>query len=131
MVDVGVKEAIDAAIAQIVAGIDAIISHRFVPYNGKIADISESDTNKHNLDLATALSETRKIIAVIVAVRRQSGSGGFAVYPNEGNVDCGLDVWGGFPPTVVIKDGTQRLQYAQWTPGDDFGLYCMGYIVEA
>jgi hypothetical protein len=41
-----------------------------VPYNGKIVDITHPDTNKHTLDLAAALGETRKIIAVNVVPSR-------------------------------------------------------------
>ena len=103
----------------------------FVPYNGKIADITHADTNKHTLNLATALSETRKIIAVIIGNFRISGTDGVYFYPNEGGTEClsGTDRrWIG---TVVIADGTNRLQYALAAANADFDLHCFGYVVEA
>lgn len=104
----------------------------FVPYNGKIADITHADTLKHTLDLAAALSETRKIIAVQIRAERIAGTGIFAVYPNEGVLGLDLYSAGGWTSQVVtIKDGTQRLQYNQFTAGDDWDLYCYGYVVEA
>jgi len=133
MVDVGVKEAIDAAIAQIVAGIDAIISHRVVPCNELIAsNLTEDDGDKHFLDLATALSEARKIVSVKLACARVSGSGHLQVYPNEGEKFAELPTWEGYwGAEVDVKDGSQRLQYALANANDVFNLYCMGYIVEA
>lgn len=103
--------------------------HLFVPYNGKIADINESDTNKHTLDLEVALSETRKIIGLIFYGVRISGSGLWQDYPNEG---VNRSVEGDYYDThfVVIKDGSQRLEYAQSVANDDFDLYCFGYVVE-
>jgi len=102
----------------------------FVPYNGKIADIKEADTNKHTLDLATALSENRKILAISCYPSRVSGSGVFMVYPNEGSFGpYGVD--GSVFWLVVIKNGTQRLQYAQSIPNTDWDFYCTGYVVEA
>ena len=101
----------------------------FVPYNGKIADISEADTLKHSLDLETTLNETRKIIAVKLYSTLMAGSGVFYFYPNEGSaVITSTGSWQ--TALVIIKDGTQRLQYSQSVANDDFDLYCMGYIVE-
>ena len=103
----------------------------FVPYNGKIADINESDTNKHTLDLASALGEARKIIAVIIRASRVSGTGNFYAYPNEGTTDESVGEGAGMTKLIVIKDGTQRLQYAQSVSNDDWDLFCFGYVVEA
>ena len=102
----------------------------FVPYNGKIADITHADTDNHTLDLAAALSETRTIITVAVRPVRVSGTGSLKKFPNEGYYrDQGLyyDVttW------MVIKYGTNRLQYALTDANDDFDVYCFGYVVEA
>ena len=100
-----------------------------VPYNGKIADITETDTAKHTLDLETALSETRKIIMVILTWWRVSGTGELRIYPNEGTYNfAGSSQYLGV--SCVIADGTQRLQYAQSVANDDFDLYCLGYVVE-
>jgi len=101
----------------------------WVPYNGKIADITHPDIIKHFLDLEVALGETRKIVAVIVSAERIAGTGIFSVYPNEGA--RGQEITGGhFTKVTVIMDGTQRLQYALSVANDDFDLYCLGYIVE-
>jgi len=103
---------------------------RFIPYNGKIADISEPDTEKHFLDLKAALGETRRIISVIVFATRISGTGEFIIYPNEGPYGVNVNTWS-HTTEVIIKDGTQRLQYRQTVAGDDFDLCCLGYIIEA
>jgi len=105
------------------------VFHRFIPYNAKIADISEPDTAKHTLDLEATLGETRKIIAVIVYAARVSGTGTLIVYPNEGTYGVSI-IWSTSLGTIVIKDGTQRLQYAQTVANDEFDLICVGYIVE-
>ena len=102
----------------------------WIPYNGKIADITHADTNKHTLDLAAALSEARTIVAINGFAIRITGTGGFRVYPNEGTsyVDAtGTYPWG----VMLIAAGTQRLQYNQSVANDDFDLYCTGYLVEA
>jgi len=109
---------------------DSPLMPRFIPYNRKIADISETDTEKHYLDLKVALGEARKIIAVILNATRVTGTGELEVYPNEGSRYARI-TWAGNTTTVIIKDGTQRLQYAQTVAGDDFDLYCLGYIIEA
>jgi len=101
-----------------------------VPYNGKIADITHADTNKHTLDLATALSETRDIVEVIVHADRMSGTNYLFGYPNEGSRSVYLDsVATNTPATIVIAQGTNRLEYALGAANDDFDLYCLGYKV--
>ena len=102
-----------------------------VPYNGKIADITHADTNKHTLDLAAALTETRKIVKILVVSTRITGTGIMYAYPNEGTDLVVFDQWIGVPLEYGVKDGTNRIQYALGTSGDDFDLYCMGYVVEA
>jgi len=106
------------------------VIHRFIPYNGKIADISEADTEKHFLDLETALGETRKIVMVGIICDRISGTGVMKCFPNEGTYFTYQ-----YKMTdlryIVIKEGTQRLQYAQTVANDDFDVYCLGYVVEA
>jgi len=109
---------------------DSPLMPRFIPYNGKIADISETDTEKHFLDLEAALREKRKIIMVILNAHRVSGTGSLDAYPNEGTRAVFLG-HGTRAKSIIIKDGTQRLQYAQTVAGDDFDLYCLGYIIEA
>jgi len=109
---------------------DSPLIHRFIPYNGKIADISETDTAKHFLDLEAALGEKRKIIAVVLNAYRVTGTGHFDAFPNEGTRMARI-TFSTNTATIVIRDGTQRLQYAQTVAGDDFDLYCLGYIVEA
>lgn len=102
---------------------------RFIPYNAKIADITHADVLKHFLDLAAALPETRKIIAIIIGVTRVAGTGYIRVYPNEG-VRHDFMTHDAVSLTVVIADGTQRLQYNLTVANDDFDLYCLGYVVE-
>ena len=103
----------------------------FVPYNGKIADIIDADTEKHFLDLAASLSETRKIIAVHLAVIRISGTEGLLLFPNEGQLSACYMYWYADSNIIIIKDGTQRVQYAKGIAIDDFDLYCLGYVVES
>lgn len=103
----------------------------FVPYNGKIADILEDDTDKHFLDLATPLGETRKIIAVLTGAERITGTGYFVWYPNEGARMTGWVSYANTLQVTVIANGTQRLQYAQTVANDDWDFYCFGYVVES
>lgn len=103
----------------------------FVPYNGKIADITHADTNKHTLDLQTALSETREIVAIIPWATRISGSGGFYMFPNEGTQEVNSTGDTAKQCFIVIKDGTNRIQYLLSVANDDWDLYCLGYVVEA
>lgn len=107
---------------------------RFVPYNGKIADITHADTNKHTLDLATALVETRKIIAIIVLCVRITGTDNIIVYPNEGVLSVYIRTSTGNTNElsfIFLANGSNRLQYSLTTSGDDFDLNCFGYVVEA
>lgn len=101
-----------------------------VSYNGVIGNITHADVNKHTLDLAAALSETRKIISISISANRTAGTGEFYAFPNEG-VTGGNSafpyIWG----KCVISNGTQRLQYNLSVANDVFSLYCFGYIVEA
>jgi len=99
------------------------------PCNKKIADISEADTSKHYLGLEAALGETRKIVMVILQWWRTLGTGFLRVYPNEGTKST--DVEGAYAHSVMIKDGTQRLQYSQSAANNQFELWCIGYYVEA
>ena len=109
----------------------------FVPYNGKIADITHADINKHELTLANGAGtgaitgETRKIICVILEARRIAGTGYFPVYPNEGTAYASLSSGGWTVYPIVIANGLQRLQYNLSVANDDWDLYSMGYVVEA
>lgn len=107
-------------------------AHIFIPYNAKIADINETDTNAHTLDLEAALSEPRKIIAVVLIPERIAGTGWLIMYPNgvvDGYVAMqAMDL--GATGFLVIADGSQELLYAQLDANDDFDLYCLGYVVE-
>jgi hypothetical protein len=108
----------------------------FVPYNGKIADINEADTNAHYLTLANSsgtgaiAGETRKIVGIIIKETRATGSGFFVVFPNEGAEES----WHGTGNPgylTIIADGTQRLKYRQTVANDDWDVYCLGYVVES
>ena len=110
----------------------------FVPYNGKIADITEADTNKHTLELANAAGtgaiagETRKIVAVNLSSTRIAGTGYFHLYPNEGTHYLELGSWNTYPRGYyAIANGTQRIQYSLTDANDDYDIYCFGYVVEA
>jgi hypothetical protein len=103
-----------------------------VPYNAKIADINVSDTNKHTINLATNLTETRNIVSIIVRPIRQGGANSFLCYPNEGTTYTGSN---GDDPQhafiVVLAAGTNRLQYSLGEANTDWDIYCLGYVVEA
>lgn len=108
---------------------DLTIKQIFVPFNGKIADITHADTNKHTLDLAAALGETRKIVDIRLMGARIAGTGFFWIYPDEGAQKDFLSSWAQ-SVDITIKDATQRLQYCLSVAGDDWDLYCFGYVVE-
>lgn len=101
----------------------------FVPYNAKIADIREVDTGTYLFGLATPLSETRKIVAVMLMATRESGTGSLYADPNEGPFLWAATLMWDLQQ-IIIKDGTQRFQYHQSVANDDFDLYCLGYVVE-
>jgi hypothetical protein len=130
-----VKKVVDGWGNDVIVSSPEDIVPLFVPYNGKIADITHADTNKHTLTLANAggtgaiAGETRKIISLELMAERTGGTGGFAAYANEGVKVFYLDGWNAIK-FVVIKDGTQRLQYALTVANDDWDLYCFGYVVE-
>ena len=100
-----------------------------IPYNAKIADINESDTNVHYLDLATALSETRRITGIIVGSARIAGTGSLIVYPNEAAYGIYLSIYT-VPNFISLDPAQNRLKYSQSVANDDFDLYCFGYTVE-
>ena len=100
----------------------------FVPYNGKIADINEDNTNYHYLALDTPLSEMRTILAIFLGCARISGTGVLTGYPNEG-ATSGVNALNDRMWVIVIASGTQRLMYRQSVANDDFDLYCFGYVV--
>jgi hypothetical protein len=102
----------------------------WVPKNGKIADITHADVNDHTLNLATALSETRNIIALVLSCIRISGTGTMYGYPNEGATPVVVPLYSA-SGLVIIKDGLNRLKYYLSVANDDFDLYCFGYVVEA
>lgn len=100
-----------------------------VPINAKIVDITHADTLKHFLDLETPLSESRRIIQLIIMVQRVAGSGAFIVYPGEGTLGYWLPD-GATSTPIMIADGTQRLQYALEVANDDWDIFSFGYMVE-
>ena len=107
----------------------------FVPYNGKIADITHADTNLHTLTLANAAGtgviagETRTIVAVLLQSRRASGTGIFNSAPNEGVY---IHQWSNYEEGIfLIAKNSQQLQYSLSVAGDDWDLFCFGYVVEA
>ncbi len=128
MADLGVIKAIEDGAQALINGLKIQF---FVPYNGKIADITCANTNKYTLDLAAVLSETRKIIMVILGGERMGGTGYLYGYPMEGTNWVDLGLWGASAVSIVIKDGTQNLQYSLSVANDDFDLDCLGYVVEA
>lgn len=104
--------------------------HLFIPYNGKIADITHADTNHHFLTgLAALLGETRKIIAIEVIAARAVGTGQLQVYPNEGSF--AYVVQSGYTSGyIAIKDNSDQIEYKLTVANDDFDLNCFGYVVE-
>ena len=111
----------------------------FVPYNSKIADITHADTANHELVLANEAGngaiagETRKIIAVAISATRVTGTGYFRTRPNEGTaLALELGAYSSYGRGyMAIADGSQRLRYYLSVSGDDFDVYCYGYVVEA
>jgi hypothetical protein len=114
--------------SNIIRGLFGYVTPVVIGYNAKIADISETDTNKHTLNLATALPEVRNIVAVHIKVTRIAGTGSFSLYPNEGASTISLVT--GLDRRCIIKYGTNRLQYAQTVANDDWDIYCLGYEIE-
>jgi hypothetical protein len=103
----------------------------FVPWSAALATIQESDTQRHTLDLTQLLpNEKRNIVAVLVQMTRTSGTGGLFFYPNEGNLTVGTTGSTTSVYFVILKYGTNRLQYAQTAAGDAWTINLLGYVVE-
>lgn len=97
----------------------------FTPYNGKIADITHADTNKHEITLAAlGLPDNAKVL--ILGFTRISGTGSLQFYPNEGaQLVKTAGTSAHFSTCVAIIN--ERLQYDLQVANDDFDLYCFGY----
>ena len=106
-----------------------LLTHKFIPYNDKIADITEADTANHTLDLAAALTETRTIIGIFFSLSRIAGTGNIRVYPIEAGHGVLMDNTTRTEYIAVLY-GTNRIQYALDNAGDDFDAYCTSYVVE-
>lgn len=92
--------------------------------NGFFATVNEIDTNKHYLDLS---SISKKIMAIHIKVAR-SGTGQLYVYPDEGATYFGLT--NGTNQIIILKRGTNRLQYNQTVGGDSWSFYNLGFWEE-
>lgn len=101
----------------------------FVPMSAKIADINETDTDYHTLDLQTALSETRTIVSIVASASRIGGSGNIGFYANSGTTAV---YWSAYlQPACVVSIADNELKYSLQTANDDFDVYCFGYTVIA
>lgn len=97
----------------------------FTPYNGKIADITEADTNKHTFDISAYVPAN--CLAIIIACVRMAGTGSLFFYPNE---ETNYVLGNGRTQQFTIAIITQRLQYSLNVANDDFDLYMFGYFTE-
>lgn len=105
-------------------------SHLFIPYNARIVQgVTQADVGTYFLDLGTLLGESRKIVAIHAGLFRTAGTGAMYLYPNEGGTGW-LTQASSNSHWVVIKPGTQRLQYSLLVANDVFDVYCFGYVVE-
>jgi len=106
---------------------------RFFGHNEKIVTgLTESDTNKHYLDLSSWVP--KNTVAVIMHAVRTSGTGYLVAYPNEG-IDT-IRITDPDDPTrttatpKIIAIKNQRLQYSLAIANDVFNIYLFGYFVE-
>ncbi len=100
----------------------------WIPFNAKIADITEDDTDAHTFALAAPLSETRRIASISLKCSRVTGTGSFYVYPNEGSSFYSYSSGNSWGP-IAVASGTQRFQYSLSVANDDWDIYCLGYTV--
>lgn len=102
---------------------------QFVPYNGKIADITHADTDLHTITL-TSLGLPNNTVAINLQAFRMSGTGDFYAYPNEGAMQINL-FQAAYKSSELIglKNATYRMQYKLSVAGSDWDLYCSGYFV--
>jgi len=91
----------------------------------QIADLQENDTVTHLLDLSSIVPPG--CIAVILFVRRISGTGAFKVYPRSGTVYYQL---ASFDNSSVVTIENQELMWANTVANDDWDLYLGGYFVQ-
>lgn len=96
-------------------------------YNGKVADITYADVNKHNLTL-TQLGLPNNTVAAILGSQRMSGSGLLVVYPANGAFGHYISAAGqAYTKLVNLDNGilTHKVSVAN----DDYDLYCFGYFI--
>lgn len=100
----------------------------FVGYNGKIFDLTYADTSHHyTSSVATALSETRTVVGLVLTSTRSSGTGNLNVYSIEGaSYDLVSTIRTGCSVIGIIND---RIEHNLSVANDDFDLYCLGYWV--
>lgn len=99
---------------------------RHAGHDGKVADITHADTNKHTITLAT-MGLPQSIKALQLLAVRIGGAGNFNVYPAEGTYSLTIGHGAEFRGKwcAIINN---RLQYSLNTANDDFDLYCVGYL---
>lgn len=106
------------------------LTHKYVPYNAKIADITHADTNHHTLDLTSVLSETREVVFIIVYRIRMAGGNELRFYPNGHASSYIRTSDDRIAMPVMVAAGTNLLEYSLGVANDDFDLYCVGYVVK-
>jgi len=98
-------------------------------YNGKIADITQPDTDDHFLDL-TGITPANTI-GLFVMARRMGGSGYFKVYSNEGSEKI---PWSsksiGEDENTYVHIKNNRLKYCLTSAGSDWDVHLYGYVTE-
>ena len=89
-----------------------------------LATLTQADTNRHSLDLATALGDGRNITNVYAKSDRTVGTGNLLIWPHGGNLSVGSSTlaW------HTIMDNA--LSYSLTIANDSFTLYCLAYTVE-
>jgi len=90
--------------------------------NVNIADVTESDTAKHTVDISAYVPEN--CVAIIVQGQRISGTGSLHTYSNEGSLPTYINTVF-YQPTIAILN--QRIQYRLTVANDDFDIYMLGY----
>ena len=96
-----------------------------VPASGKIYDITHADNNEHSVPLPAGYPENTQ--ALSIRANRVSGSGVFVSRSVSGQT--GVNIFNNESAGLWIRAVDGLFYYNLNTPGDDWDIYAMGYVI--
>lgn len=105
----------------------------FVPFNSNITHLlmPALEWTWYYINLTSALSENRNIVAVAVWADRTNGSSSFLTYPNDGTWNTHVDItFQSQMKFIIVAQSTNRLKYVVVGTDTAWTVYCSGYVVD-